>query len=105
MNRTLFSIWEGTLKLQKLYRSLTIREFIEFYQRKNIDKIFLYDNNDLKGEHFEEVISGYINIGFVQLINFRGFESPQLNAYNHCYKKHNKVYDWFRWIYSSRRFW
>ena len=71
-----------------------IREFLEFYKRMKVDKIFLYDNNDLKGETFEEVISDYINSGFVELINFRGFQSPQLNSYNNCYKKNSDVYDW-----------
>ena len=37
-----------------------IREFIDYYINYGVDKIFLYDNNDIEGEHFEEVINDYI---------------------------------------------
>ena len=33
-----------------------IREFVEYYNRIGVDKIYLYDNNDIKGEKFENVI-------------------------------------------------
>ena len=72
-----------------------IREFVEFYKNKEVDKIFLYDNNDLNGEKFEYVINDYINSGFVDIINYRGFKSPQLHSYKDCYKKNNASYDWF----------
>ncbi len=38
----------------------------------NIDKIFLYDNNESNGERHKKVINDYIEIGFVEIINFRG---------------------------------
>ena len=31
--------------------NLYIKEFIEHYKSYNVDKIFLYDNNDINGEH------------------------------------------------------
>ena len=71
-----------------------IKEFCEYYKKMKVDKIFLCDSNDIKGEYFEEVISDYINSGFVELINYRGFKSPQLNYYNNCYKNNNAAYDW-----------
>jgi hypothetical protein len=37
-----------------------IREFVEHYKNYGVDKIFLYDNNELNGERFEEVINDYI---------------------------------------------
>jgi len=37
-----------------------IREFIECYKNYGVDKIYLYDNNDIKGERFEDVIGDYI---------------------------------------------
>ena len=37
-----------------------IREFVEHYKQYNADVIFLYDNNDIGGEHFEIVINNYI---------------------------------------------
>ena len=71
-----------------------IREFVDYYKKIGVDKIYLYDNNNFKGERFEEVIADYINIRFVEIINFRGQESPQLKIMNNCYKNNYKKYDW-----------
>ena len=72
-----------------------VREFIEFYKKMKVDKIFLNDNNDINGERFEEVIQDYINNGFVEIINYRGKISPQLKSYEDCYKNNMGLYDWF----------
>ena len=37
-----------------------IREFIEHDKQYNVDVIFVYDNNDIGGEHFKIVINDYI---------------------------------------------
>ena len=71
-----------------------IREFIEHYKNYNVDKIFLYDNNDLNGERFEEVINDYIQTGFVDIVDFRGQKRVLLNMMNDCYKKNYHKYDW-----------
>ena len=39
-----------------------IKEFADHYKALGIDKIFLYDNNDIDDENFENVLSEYINI-------------------------------------------
>ena len=39
-----------------------IREFVEYYKSYGVDKIYLYDNNEIGEEKFEEVIGDYINI-------------------------------------------
>ena len=52
--------------------NLYIREWVEYYKNLGIDKIFIYDNNDINGEHFEEVIDDYINSDYVSIIDFRG---------------------------------
>lgn len=70
-----------------------IREWIEHYKQIGFDHIFLYDNNDLEGECFEEVIQDYIDSGFVSITNFRGKKICQMEAYNDCYSKHSE-YDW-----------
>ena len=46
-----------------------VREFVQYYKKYNVDKIFIYDNNEENGEKFESVISDYINKGFVSIIN------------------------------------
>ena len=70
------------------------REFVQFYEKIGVDKIFLYDNNNAKGERFDEVIGDYIDKGFVEIINWRGKKLLQLSSMNDCYKKNYKNYDW-----------
>ena len=73
-----------------------IREWIEWYKNLGVDHIFLYDNNDIDGEKFEDIVQDYIDSEFVEIINFRGVEHPcQKEAYNDCYNKHKQEYDWF----------
>lgn len=71
-----------------------IRFFVEYYQRLHFDKIIIYDNNDSDGEIFEDVINDYIQSGFVEIIDFRGRKVGQLSAYQDCYDRFNKQYDW-----------
>ena len=71
-----------------------IREFVEHYKNYDIDKIYLYDNNDINGEKFEDIIADYIENGFVKLIDFKGVPQPQMPSYNDCYRRYNKFYDW-----------
>ena len=69
-------------------------EFVEYYKNFNVDKIFIYDNNDILGENFEDVLQKYIENGFVQILNWRGKKKEIFNIMNDCYKKNNKRYDW-----------
>ena len=77
-------------KLENLY----IKEFVEYYRNLGFKKIFLYDNNDLKGETFKEVLSNEILDDFVEIKNYRGIFTPQKKAYNDCYINNNKYFDW-----------
>ena len=75
--------------------NLYAREFVEHYKKIGYDKIFIYDNNEKEGEHFEEVIFDYIQNGFVQIIDIRGLHHiPQTKAYIDCYKMNHNFYDW-----------
>ena len=71
-----------------------IREFVEHYKNYGINTIFLYDNNDINGENFEDVISDYVNNNFVEIINVRGNLTPQFAIMNDCYHKNYDKYDW-----------
>jgi len=71
-----------------------IREFVEHYKNYNVDKIYLYDNNNIDGERFEAVINDYIENGFVQLVNYRGKIRVLMEMMNDCYKKNYRYYDW-----------
>jgi len=74
--------------------NLYIREFVEYYEKFGVDKIFLYDNNDENKEHFEESIKDYIDKGFVSIFDWRGVQKPHFSAINDCYLRFNKQYDW-----------
>ena len=76
--------------------NLYAREFVEHYKKIGYNNIFIYDNNEKNGEHFEEVINDYIQNGFVKIINYRkiNWASPQHFAYQDCYMKNNKLYNW-----------
>ena len=39
--------------------NLYAKEFVEYYYNLGIDKIFIYDNNDIEGENFEDILSDY----------------------------------------------
>lgn len=71
------------------------REFINHYKKYGIDKIFIYDNNDLGDEKFETVLLDYINNKFVEIINVRGKIAIQRKVLKDCYIKNKKLYDWF----------
>ena len=63
--------------------------------KKKVDIIFLYDNNDLKDENLNDIISDYIQSGFINIVNYRGMIHPQIKAYQECYKNNFDLYDWF----------
>ena len=77
-------------KLENLY----VREYIAHYLNYGVDKIFIYDNNDIYGEKFESVINDYILKGFVEIINIRGKLKYQIKAYQDCLDKNYNKYDY-----------
>ena len=77
-------------KLENKY----IREFVEHYKKYKVDKIFIYDNNEINGERFDNILKDYIKSKFVDVINFRGEEGKQLKMFQDCYKKNYMKYDW-----------
>ena len=84
--------------------NLYIEEFVEYYRNLGIKKIFLYDNNELKGEEFNDVLRNQILDNFVEIKNYRGMLSPQIKAYNDCYINNNNKFDWIAFydiIYSK----
>lgn len=41
--------------------NLYAREFVEYYLNLGVDKLIIYDNNDINGENFESVLNTYYN--------------------------------------------
>ena len=77
-------------KLENKY----IVEFVEHYFKYKVDKIFLYDNNDINGERFEKVLGYYIKNNYVEITNYRGQKKKQTSIYYNCYKNNYNIYDW-----------
>ena len=71
-----------------------IKEFVEHYQQLKINKIIIFDNNDINGENLENILKKEINNNFIKIINYRGFENPQTKALNQCYKRMKYYFDW-----------
>ena len=71
-----------------------IREYVQHYEKYGVDKIFLYDNNDINGEKFETVIGDYVKKGFVEIFNWRGKRKALFKIMNDCYKNNFNNYDW-----------
>ena len=75
--------------------NLYAKEYIKYYKNLGYNHIFLYDNNDINGERFEDELHEELNQGFITIINFRGIsDGPQLKIFYDCYEKNNKNYDW-----------
>lgn len=71
-----------------------IREYIEYYRNLGFCHVHIIDNNDPDGERFEDVISDYIESGYVSIKNARGLKKHQCVAYRLFYDKHHKEYDY-----------
>ena len=74
--------------------NLYAREFVSYYKSKGITKIFIYDNNDKNGEKFDIVLKDFIDEGFVEIIDIRGVEAPQIEATEDCRIQNFKKFDW-----------
>ena len=70
------------------------REFVEHYKKYGVDKMYIYDNNDINGERFEEVLNDYIKSGFIEILDWRGKYLAMYPIMNDCYRKNSEFYDW-----------
>jgi len=71
-----------------------IKEFVEHYKKYGVDKIYLYDNNDINGEKLEDVIDEYVKNGFVEILNWRGQKQALYKIMNNCYQTNYNNYDY-----------
>ena len=74
--------------------NLYVKEFIEHQKNIGYNHIYIYDNNNINDEKFEDVISDAIIGNFVTIYNVRGLKNHQVKSYKDCYEKNNKQYDW-----------
>jgi len=73
-----------------------ILEFVEHYKKYGIDKIYLYDNNDIDGERFDDILRKYIEDEFVLIKDWRGIKgtSTYYGIMDSCYQTYHDQYDW-----------
>jgi len=80
------------------HENLYAPELVEYYKNLGYDHIFIYDNNDIGDEKFDDVLYNEINNNFVTIINYRGYKGQNNNqqqlSYFDCYKRYNLEYDW-----------
>ena len=78
--------------------NLYIADFINHYQKLGYNHIYLYDNNNIDEERFDEVIKDKIDSGFVTVMNYRGYrgrkDDAQMDAYYDCYHRYNSECNW-----------
>ena len=82
------------IKLENKY----LKEYIEYYKNRiGIDHIYIYDNNNLKGDYIEnihEITQEYEDNNFITVIDVRGKIGYQAAAYQECYNKYGELYDY-----------
>lgn len=84
--------------VQGKQENLYVKDFVEYYKQIGFDKIIILDNNNINDENLEDLLKGYINNKFVDIINIRELESIQVPAYNFCYQKYINKFDWIIFI-------
>ena len=63
--------------------NLYVREFIDYYKLLKVNKIIIFDNNDINGEKFDTIIKDFIEEKIVEIIDVRGLLSIQIPIYNY----------------------
>ncbi len=77
--------------------NLYVKEFIDYYLSLGVKKIIIYDNNDIDGENFNDIIKDEY-LKKVDIIDVRGMTSIQIPIYNYCYKNNYDNYNWIGFI-------
>ena len=73
-----------------------IREWVEYHINLGFDKIVIYDNNDLNGERYDELLSDFIKNEQVELRDVRDERAMQRVVYNAFYQEDD--FDWVAFI-------
>lgn len=75
-----------------------ILEWVEHNKKLGFDNIVIYDNNDIDGERFDDILKEYIESGYVIIKDVRGKECIQIPSFDDCYQTLAKDYDWVCFI-------
>ena len=75
-----------------------LEEWITYHLDLGFTHIFLYDNNDAGDDSVRMLLQSMPAAGRVTLTDYRGAMAAQLTAYNDCYFRHGKDFDWMAFI-------
>ena len=48
-----------------------IEEFVQHYRNMKVDNIFIYDNNEIEGENFDDILKNEIENNFIINLYFK----------------------------------
>lgn len=71
-----------------------IVEWVEHYKNLGFDKAIICDNNFGDEEHYDELLKGYINQGFVIIEDVRDKPGFQMKCYSIIYDKYKNDFSW-----------
>jgi hypothetical protein len=78
--------------------NLYVKEFISYYIKFGIDKIIIYDDNDMNSEKISDMIDfefkEYVKIYETKKLNI----SNQPQAFTDCYEKYKNIFNWILMI-------
>ena len=78
--------------------NLYAREWVEHYQKIGVSKIFIYDNYHDGEEKLSDVLSDFVDSGFVDIKAVPNRADLQCKAYEHCYKYHGNEFAWIGFL-------
>ena len=70
------------------------KEWVDHHLKAGFDKIYIYDNNYIGEEHFEDVLKTAIAKKKVEIIDWRNMDHQQNAAYRDWYEHHKHDYAW-----------
>lgn len=76
-----------------------LEEWLRHYVSLGVDKIIIFDNNDIEGKYAESIYSiEYVkeckNSGIIDVYPIPGEKQAQTRSYNKCYEMYGSDYDW-----------
>ena len=76
-----------------------LEEWLRHYVSLGIDKIVIFDNNDIGGKYAEsiydiEYVKECKNKGIIDVYPIPGEKQAQTRSYNKCYEMYGSEYDW-----------
>ena len=75
--------------------NLYIEEYINYYRKLGVDKIFIYDDNEPNTEKFSDIINS-TNFKYVKIYeNIKSYIHNQSEAFTSCYNENKMNFGWF----------